>query len=244
MTPGTLIARALKLIGALGAGETADADDALDALATANDLVDSWKLDPLWIFTLARVTKDLVSGTATYTIGSGGSINTERPVWIADARLVLNTGVTPPTEVPLEVFTDQRWQGISEKTLSGQPTGIFYDRAWSAGLGTVNVHPVTNVGTQRLVLYLPSNPVSSFADLTTDYTFPPGYGRALRFNLAVELAPEYGKAVPPEVAMIAVDSLAKIKSANLRPVELVCDPGLVAATGRGGAFNWMTGEPS
>lgn len=239
MTAGSLIARSLKLLGVIAAGETADADDSLDALDTLNDLVDAWALDTLWIYTVARVTKTLTVGTATYTIGTGGSISTARPAWIESALLILDSTVTPPTEIPLEVLTDQRWQGTAHKTLSGQPMAVFYDRADTAGLGTVNVYPVTSQANQSLVLYLPSQPVASFADLTTDYTFPPGYKRALRYNLAIELAPEYGKSVPQELAMIAATSLADVRRANIRPVELGCD---VALLGHSGRFDPYSGE--
>lgn len=223
MTANALIARSLKLLGVLGAGETADADDALDALDTLNDLVSGWKLDPGWMHTVTRLTKALTAGTASYTFGTGGSINAERPVAILAALLQLDNTATTPTEVPLEVLTDQRWQGIPQKTLSGQPAAVFLDRAWTAGLATLNVWPVTSGSNQTLVLYVPGLPVASFADLTTDYTFPPGYGRALRYNLAKELAGEYGKGLMPSDLEIAASSLADVQRANALDAELVVD---------------------
>lgn len=223
MTGNALIARALKLLGVLGASETADSDDALDALDTLNDMVSGWKLDPGWMHAMTRVTKALTAGTASYTIGSGGSINVERPVDIISALLILDNTATTPTEVPLDVLTDQRWQGIPQKTMSGQPGAVFLDRAWTAGLATLNIWPVTSQSNQTLVLYVPGLPVASFADLTTDYTFPPGYGRALRYNLAKELAGEYGKAMLPSDLEIAATSLADVHRANALDVELVVD---------------------
>lgn len=241
MTAGTLIARTLKLLGVLGAGETADADDALDTLDTLNDMVSGWKLDRLWIHALARTEKALAAGTASYTIGSGGDINVERPVWIDSALIIQDPTADTPTELPLEVLTDQRWQGISAKSLSGQPTALFYDRAWTAGLGRVYPWPVPSAAGQTLALYLPAQPASSFADLTTDYTFPPGYQRALRYNLGREIAGEFGTALTPEQTTIAVDSLADIRRANQRPVELTFDRALTANSGGHSASDLRAG---
>jgi hypothetical protein len=44
--------------------------------------------------------------------------------------------------------------------------------------------------------------------------FPPGYLKAIRYNLAVDLAPEYGRAPDPSVEQIAVASLAALRAMN------------------------------
>lgn len=239
MTGLDLVSGSLKLLGVLAAGETATGNDAQDALSRLNDMVDAWNLERLFIFTIVRTPKTLGSGTASYTIGTGGSINIVRPLWIDHAGLIIDTSASTPSEIPIEVFTDQRWQGIPQKTLqSGLAQGIFYDHAWSAGLGLVYPWPIPNVGTTQLVLYAPGTAVAAFADLTTDYTFPPGYKRMLRYNLAVELAPEFGRALDSTVATIAERTIGNVKRANSRPRELRCDP---AVTGRRGAFDIRTG---
>ena len=57
-------------------------------------------------------------------------------------------------------------------------------------------------------------PLTEFALSTTSLSMPPEYKRALIYNLAIELAPEYGISVPKEVGFIAGDSLRKIKNVN------------------------------
>lgn len=239
MTGNDLISGAFKLLGLLAPGETASGNDAQDALSRANEMIDAWQLERLIIYTVVRTTKTLTSGTPSYTIGSGGDINIDRPIWIDRATLVYDASASTPTETPLELFTDQRWQEVRQKTLqSGLPHGVFYDHGFTAGLGRIYPWPIPNTSTTQLVLYAPGTAVAQFADLTTNYTFPPGYPRMLRYNLAVELAPEWGRSIDPVVASIAQSSMAAVKRANHRPAELKCDP---AVLGRSGWFDIRTG---
>jgi len=239
VTARDIVTRALKTLGVLAAGETPTAEDASDALDALNDMVDSWQLERLFIHEIVRTVKTLAASTATYTIGTGGAINVTRPTWIDAARVILDLAATTPTEIPIEVFSDQKWQDIRQKTLtSSLIQGIWFDHAWSAGLGLIYVWPIPTTGTTRLVIYAPGLAVGAFVDLNTDYTFPPGYRDALHYSLAVRLAPEFGKPLDGLVAQLAVDSLAKVKRANHRPRELACDP---AITARRGYFDWRTG---
>lgn len=243
MTGYDFVRRALLLIGAIGAGETLDPDDAQDGLDALNDLVDSWRLDTLWATTITRATKVLAASTATYTIGSGGAINIERPDWIDAAGLILVTSGVPQTEIPIEVFTDQRWQGIPSKDLTAAVvSGLHYRHDYTAGLGTIELWPVPSVGTSTLVLYVPDVPITAFADGITAYTFAPGVKRAIRYNLAIELAPEHGRSVTSEIATIAERSLSAVKRRNQRPIELVADAGLLRVGRNSGTFNPYTGE--
>jgi hypothetical protein len=68
--------------------------------------------------------------------------------------------------------------------------------------------------------------------------FPPGYNKALKFNLAVEFAPEYGKQAPPEVVMIAESTKYKLKRTNLQVPKVGFEP----ITPGVGAFDIQTGE--
>jgi hypothetical protein len=56
--------------------------------------------------------------------------------------------------------------------------------------------------------------LSQFADTATDYTLPTGYKRALEFNLAVEVAPDFRAQVSPYVAGAASNSKRLIKRMN------------------------------
>jgi hypothetical protein len=61
------------------------------------------------------------------------------------------------------------------------------------------------------------------ADLATDIVVPPGYLRAFRYNLAVEIAAEFGVEPPPTVARIANASKRSLKSQN-NPMDIMAMP--------------------
>jgi hypothetical protein len=70
------------------------------------------------------------------------------------------------------------------------------------------------------------------ADLAAQIALPPGYERALLYNLALEFAPKFeGAEVSELVARTAPESKAAIKRVNM-PVPLMeCDSGVGAGRG-------------
>src|SRR5690606_16366738 len=65
-----------------------------------------------------------------------------------------------------------------------------------------------------------------FSSLTEEVYLPPGYRRAIEYNLAMEIAPEFGLQVPPLVAQVAATSKGWVKVANYKPpqaeLEIAC----------------------
>ena len=231
------IAGALQELGVLATGETVQGSEGSEALDIANDFLDALGAERLSMFSVLRTVKTLAASTASYTIGTGGSIDIVRPLWIDTATLVVDTAATIPTEIEIEVLTDAAYAVWPSKTLeASQPSAIYYDHAWSAGLGRIYVLPIPDVGTTQLVLYTPQQPAAQFADFnTTSYTFPPAFRRMLRKNLALELLPSYPGVQPsPLLLKQAMESKTQFKAANLRPLQLRRDPAL--STG-GGTWN-------
>jgi hypothetical protein len=211
-----LITRSLRLLGVLAAGEAAHAEDAQDALAVLNDMLDAWLLEELLVYGIDRSTFPLVPNVSSYTIGTGGVLNTPRPVRIERAGLV-DLQSTPTLEVPLEVLNEQEYQQITVKgTTSTWPRWLYYDRAYP--LGHVILWPVPTLANQ-LVLYL-WHQLSQIPLTSTVVDLAPGYRRCVQYNLAVELAPEYGVSPSVQVLDLASESKDRLKSVNYQPVLL------------------------
>jgi hypothetical protein len=228
--------RALRLLGVIDATQTPSSEDIQTAFEALNDLIDDWGTQRQTIYKIARNVFNLVSGQATYTLGSGGDWNIVRPVWIERISVIpenSGSGNTGPMEIPIGYTLDiQAFQQICIKTAeSSFPQAAYWDRGWTTGLSNVQVYPVPTSSDGAIVLYTPVA-VTEFADLSTEYTFPPGYAKAIRYNLAVDLAPEFGIDAPNDVQRIATQSLADIKRANNAPIEARFDAALVGVRGR------------
>lgn len=227
------VTRALRLLGVCDPTETPEPEDAETGFTVLNDMVDAWGTQRQTIYKITRNVFSLTSGTSTYLLGPSGTwALTLRPVWIDRVSVIpvnSGTGNTGPLEIPLgNVLDIAQYQAISIKTAtSAYPTKVYWDRSFvGSGLSNIVVYPVPTSTTAAIVLYIPSA-LTQFADQSTQYQFPPGYAKALRYNLAVELAPEYGIEVPKVVARQAGSSLADIKRANFAPLEAQFDNALV-----------------
>lgn len=244
MTAQQLIERSLRLIGVLASEETASGAEAADALVTLNDMIDQWNSERLAVFSITRnggstdgTTFPLVASQQLYTLGAGGNFNVARPPKIERASIEYLANPSQPLELPIDIYDEQQWQQIPVKsTTSNIPRLVYVDYAFP----TINLRywPTPNEVHNAILYYWTA--LTQFTALATNLTFPPGYAKALRYNLALDLAPEYGRAVPPEVAVQAVDSKAKIKALNITTPILRVDPAL---RGGGGQYNWLTDEP-
>lgn len=246
MTANTIIRLALKELGVRSPVETPSAVQAQDALVLLNLMVDSWRLERSWLFTVSRVTKTLSANVASYTIGTGASINTVRPDFAPEhAGLILDIAAATPIEESIEVITDQRWQGIVQKTLTAALSlGVYFDFGFDAsGYAKIWPWPIPNVSSTQLVLYLPTQSVVQFANLSTNYLLAPGYGDALYLNLARKLSTGYGRPLTGELITQAVEAKERVERANSRTPELRCDDATAMAGGpRGAVWDWRIGD--
>lgn len=234
-----LITKAMREIGVLGARQQPSPEDLKEGLDTLNAWVTDLDTQRASIFMVKREVFSLTAGTASYTIGPGGTWNTIRPLYIDAVGLILDRTAALPVEIPLGApASDQEWQRVVAKTLSTTyPSVVYYDRGFEGtGLARVWVHPIPSVSVSDVVLYLP-RPMQEFADLSTLYAFPPGYERAIEVNLALELAPMFEKEPPQMLLEKARRAMESIKRANRRPRILRVDPAL---TGRAAPYNIWT----
>lgn len=208
-TAQTIISRAARLIGKLESGETLDGTSTAEMLEALNAMIDSWRNDRLMVYAITNVTKTLTIGDGQYSIGSGADINTSRPVKIVGAY-VTDAGI----DYPIEVIEEEAYRRISDKTTqSSYPDKVYYSP--QVANGQIYLHPVPSKATVLTLAVW--TPISTFASTGTTVTLPPGYERALAYNLAVDYAPETGQDAPANVVAVAAQAKAAIKRANIKP---------------------------
>jgi hypothetical protein len=216
-----LISGSLRLANILGEGQTASGEQAANALTTLNDMITAWNLDGLMLYGTTASTGTLVAGQDTYTVGTGGQFNFDRPVRITSMYQVYQGISFQIAETSYEEYSQ-----ITLKTLQ-QPITRFYVYVNTAPLGTLIFWPVPN--SANVVTMTDDRVISEFASLATTLTFPPGYNRALRANLAMELCPEYGKEPSPSLVKMAAESKSDIRKANWTQTAAEFDSSLIGA---------------
>ena len=233
-TPSSMVIRALQMLGGKVIGGTLTADEQTAYLAVLNSMMESWSLERLMCYQVVQESKALTASVGSLTIGSGGTWNTDRPVKIVDPCFVRDTN---SIDYPLQIINAEAYGRITSKTIDGTyPRFIFYDSAYVAGLATIYLWPEPQAG---LTLYINSwKQLQTFALISTTVVLPPGYQRAIESNLAVELAAGY-RPVPAETLLIAKQSKAAIKGANLPDTMMRLDPGVVST--HAGGYNIYTG---
>jgi hypothetical protein len=205
-TASAIIRRALRLIGAIAASETPSAAEQADALEALNAMLDSWRASSLMAYALRDETLTL-TGAASYTIGTGGNLNTVRPVRIDAAYQRISD-----IDYPLRLASAAAWADLAAKSTTGDVADWLYYEP-SHPLGRLYLYPVPSAGVLHLLTWVP---LTAFA-ASDEVALPPGYQDALTYNLAVRLAPEYSRPVTAEVAAVARDAMGKIERVNFRP---------------------------
>ena len=210
----------------MGAGE---GDLALEFL---NSLRDQWAAERLQIYESTRTTATLTASQASFTLGSGGNIDIVRPVYLDHVHFQ-DTSVSPTEEYPLTPLTEDAYAAIPQKAQTATlPSSWYYNPRFATSRGTLWPFPIPTSSTLQWVIYAPTA-VPSFAALTTSLSVPPGYERMIRSNLAMELAPAFGKQIEPWLREMALNSVAVVKRANMRMTDMSLDPGALGHSGVG-----------
>lgn len=180
-----IITRALRIIGAIGQGETPSATAVTEAAEALNDLVKEWQTDgmPLWAITVFSVKYN--TGVYTYQVTNG-------PLDILQAW---NRNSTNNTDSPVIIITRQEYQILGQKLSQGTPSQIWYDPPGNANkVGTATVYPApdANATTYSTLMFAGQRPWDYFNAASDVPDFPSYWYNAVKWGLADQLAYEYG----------------------------------------------------
>ena len=229
-TAGDQINRALRMLGVLAEGETPSASVSNDALVALNQMIDSWNTENLSIFSTTDQTIVWPASQATRTLGPSGNLpgTNTRPVSLSDATYYVVNGIS---YVPA-IIGDQQYAEIPLKTiLSPYPSVMYVNDSYPDM--TLTLYPVPS---QALTFhFIGPTPLDQPATLATVITFPPGYLRAFVYNLALEIAPEFGVDPAKDIRRIAASSKHDIMRIN-SPIDVLQMPDELAGGPRANIF--------
>jgi hypothetical protein len=225
---------ALRLLGVLAEGETPSAATSQDALVALNQMIDSWNTERLSVFSTQDQIFSWSPGAISRTLGPTGDFVGERPILIDDSTYFRDpaSGIS----YGLKLINQQQYNGIAVKTVTSTYPQVMWVNMEYPDI-TMTVYPVP---TKVLEFHIVSvNPLTAPANLATVLAFPPGYLRAFRYNLACEIAPEFGVEPSPTVMRVAMTSKRNLKRIN-NPDDIMAMPYSIVATRQ--RFNIFAGN--
>lgn len=220
-----IIRRALRLLGVLETGETPDGPTAADCLQVLNWMIESWANEKMMVFYMENQLFDIEAGKGTYTIGADPTNDfvTDLPMKIESA-FCRDSSSGYLNDYKLEVIPNDQYEDIFQKFLpTTYPKYVHYVRKWPAG--QIDLWPIPTRNYQLGIAKW--HQIMKYLNLTDIVCLPPGYKSALAYNLAVEMAGEFGQAISPIITAEALRTKNVLKRENFEPIKMSTDTMLV-----------------
>ena len=208
MTAREVIKAAMRLLSVIDPNEDPTPIEYTNGLEALNLLVGYWGTQSLVSQINTRNSHTLTPGTAYATIGTGAAGDTACPTKIISAYIR-----SSDIDTPLEIITQEEYAAIPDKTASGTPEKLSFERTGSSGV--IYLWPVPDAADTLLIES--TKPYTAYT-LDQALGLPAEYERAAKFSLALELAPEFAVMPNNAVVVMAQESLATIRAINSQPV--------------------------
>jgi hypothetical protein len=220
---GDQINGAMRLIGMLAEGETPSAAASQDALSAMNQMIDSWNTERLSVFSTQDQIFTWPASTQSRTLGPTGNFVGNRPILLDDSTYFRDAATN--VSYGIKMINQQQYNGIAVKTVTSTYPQVLWINMTYPDI-EMYVYPVP---LRPLEWHFVSvEELTQPAVLATTLSFPPGYLRTFRFNLACEIAAEFGVEPSPQVQRIAMTSKRNLKRIN-NPNDVMAMPyGIVA----------------
>lgn len=192
-----MINAAMRKLGVLAKGSTADSTDITNGLQALNLIVGAMRTlgMPIWARKEQAIT--MVDGTSLYQIGVGKTINVAYPNHILQA-FITDTG--SGSKMPVDVVSNYNFNLLNGES-TGTPTAITYQPF--VNYGEVRMWPTPDAtavaDTTLKIVY--HSPFQYFNASTDTADFPEEWQLPLVYALARDLAPEWGVPLDERAAL-------------------------------------------
>lgn len=161
----------------------------------------------------------------TYTVP--GDFKIARPLRVFDSFTRITTSGTSGLDYPIEVVSQERYNEIGYKGISAPwPIAMWYNPTMPLG----NLYFYQNPSGSGSLHLLTDTILTNLTTLTQNVVLPQGYARWIKWALAKELAPEYGKGWSQTMennwkeAMDAVKALNKVPTPVTKYDQFITNP--------------------
>jgi hypothetical protein len=188
-----------------------------------NQMIDSWNTERLSVFSTQDQIFTWPASTQSRTLGPTGNFVGNRPVLLDDATYFRDAATN--VSYGIKIINQQQYNGIAVKTVTSTYPQVMWVNMTYPDI-EMYVYPVP---LRPLEWHFVSvEELTQPAVLATTLSFPPGYLRAFKYNLACEIAAEFGVEPSPQVQRIAMTSKRNLKRIN-NPDDVMAMPyGIVA----------------
>lgn len=194
-----LIKASLRAINVIATGETPTDDEMEDGLEALKIMLRSWSAENVMVYSISQNTLTM-TGASSYTIGSSGDVNTTWPIEIK--------GAVVDTLYNLRVIGESRYRSLKRSVLGARAAYLYYNPVYPLGV----LYPWPTGGSSMVIDSLKA--LTEPSALTSRVDFPTPYDAAIKWNLALHLAPEYGVEPSGLVFKFAEESKKSIMSKN------------------------------
>ena len=233
-TAGDQINGALRLIGQLAEAETPSAATSQDALAALNQMIDSWNTERLAVFSTQDQVFDWPPNVLSRTLGPSGDFVGNRPILLDDSTYFIDTA--SGISYGIKIINQQQYDGIAVKTVTSTYPQVIWVNMTYPDIEMYVYPKPTKVLEWH---FISVEEITQPALLSTTLAFPPGYLRAFKYNLACEIAAEFGVEPSPQVQRIAMTSKRNLKRIN-NPDDVMSIPYAIVGTRQ--RFNIFAGN--
>jgi hypothetical protein len=194
LTRDELIKASFRLIGVGHRGESVPADEINDASEALNIMIKAWQADGLQLWKREDASITLSDGVSTYTLGPTGSIVMQRPLRILECVRRDTSNI----DVPLNKLSKQEYTTLSNKFNAGTPVSYHYDPQLDNGEFTIWQTPDADIAAEYTIEIVYHIPFEDMDSTTDNFDFPVEWLEAIKYGLAIRLAPEYGIDLPSQ----------------------------------------------
>jgi len=193
-----------------GISTTLDSTQNATALNSLNNMLTFWGADEL-NYAVTSESFSIGTSAAEYTIGSGGDMDTVRPMRVNSCYLRDGDGY----DYPVTVMASREYNRTIDKDISARPDRLYFNPEFT--LAKIIFNSTPDAGYTAYFEFVKNFTVLVSTTTTIDSRFPPEYLGPLTDNLAVAIGEDWDRVLPASLHLRAEEGrnvLSRLNASN------------------------------